>query len=122
MIHMITGITRFCSGHLIVKVKGSNRIGPFLSSVSANAIVDAHNSPQLQVITSMNGHPGAGQFGPMGMMNRPQMQQQQMQHQQQWMSRNPGGMRIGSQTMGTHLGPISTNGDSTPYIPASHQW
>ena len=56
----------------------------------------------------------------LGMMNRPQMQQQQqqqMQHQQHWMSPNPGGMRMGSQNMGTHLGPISTSGDSTPFQP-----
>lgn len=100
---------------------GPNRMGPFASSVSPNAVVGANNNPQM--ISSMNAHPGAGQY-PMGMMNRPQQQQQmqqQMQHQQQQsmmgMSPNPGGMRMGAQNMGTHLGPISTSGDSTPFQP-----
>ena len=99
---------------------GPNRLGPFSSSVSPNAVVGANNNPQM--ISSMNAHPGAGQY-PMGMMSRPQqqqLQQQQMQHQQQsmmGMSPNPGGMRMGTQNMGTHLGPISTSGDSTPFQP-----
>ena len=102
---------------------GPNRmVGPFSSSVSPNAVVGANNNPQM--ISSMNAHPGTGQY-PMGMMNRPQQlqqqqQQQQMQHQQQsmmGMSPNPGGMRMGAQNMGAHIGPISTSGDSTPFQP-----
>lgn len=97
---------------------GPNRLGPF-SSVSPNAVVGANNNPQM--ISSMNAHPGAGQYPP-GMMNRPQPQQQpQMQHQQQQammgISPNPAAMRMGSQSMGGHLGPISTTGDSTPFQP-----
>ena len=96
---------------------GPNRLGPF-SSVSPNAVVGANNNPQM--ISSMNAHPGTGQY-PMGMMNRPQQiqqQQQQMQQQQMMgMSPNPGGMRMGTQNMGAHLGPISTSGDSTPFQP-----
>ena len=99
---------------------GPNRMGPFSTTVSPNAVVGANNNPQM--ISSMNAHPGAaGQYQMPGMMNRPQMQQQQqMQLQQQstmGMSLNPGGMRMGSQNMGTHLGPISTSGDSTPFQP-----
>lgn len=102
---------------------GPNRIGPF-SSVSPNAVVNAQNNPQM--ISSLNAHPGTGQYPP-GMINRSQLQQQQqmqhqqMQHQQQammGMSPNPGGMRIASQNMGAHLGPISTSGDSTPFQPS----
>ena len=58
-----------------------------------------------------------------GMINRPQIQQQQQQMQQlqqsmMGMSPNPSGMRMGSQNIGTHLGgPISTSGDSTPFQP-----
>ena len=98
---------------------GPNRMGPFSTTVSPNAVVGANNNPQM--ISSMNAHPGAaGQYQMPGMMNRPQMQQQQQQMQQQQqsmmgMSPNPGGMRMGSQKMGTHLGPISTSGDSTPF-------
>jgi len=98
---------------------GPNRLGPF-SSVSPNAVVGANNNPQM--ISNMNAHPGTGQYPP-GMMNRPQPQQQpqmQVQHQQQammGMSPNPAAMRIGSQGMGGHLGPISTTGDSTPFQP-----
>ena len=101
---------------------GPNRIGPFSTFVSPNAVVGANNNPQM--ISSMNAHPGAAGQYQMGMMNRPQIQQQQQQQMQQQqqsmmgMSPNPGGMRMGSQNMGTHLGgPISTSGDSTPFQP-----
>ena len=99
---------------------GPNRLGPFSSSVSPNAVVGANNNPQM--ISGMNAHPGAAGQYPMGMMNRPQqLQQQQQQIQQQQsmmgMSPNPGGMRMAAQNMGAHLGPISTSGDSTPFQP-----
>ena len=97
---------------------GPNRIGPFSTGMSLNAVVGVNNNPQM--ISSMNAHPGAAGQYHMGMMNRPQIQQQQQMQQQSMMglSLNPSRMRMGSQNMGTHLGgPISTRGDLTPFPP-----
>ena len=53
-----------------------NRMEPFSTTVSPNAVIGANNN--LQMISSMNAHPGAvGQYQMPGMMNRPQIQQQQ---------------------------------------------
>ena len=80
---------------------------PFAASVSPNAVVGANNNPQMISNTGMN------QFPP-GIMNRPQGQPPQTMI---GMPPNPGGIRMGSPNTGTHLGPISTSGDPTPFQP-----
>jgi len=78
-------------------------VGPFATSVSPNAVVGAHNTPQM-----ISSHAGMNQY-PQGMMRS--------QSQMIGTSPNPGGMRIGSPSTGAHVGPISTSGDPTPFQP-----
>jgi len=78
-------------------------VGPFATSVSPNAVVGAHNTPQM-----ISSHAGMNQY-PQGMMRS--------QSQMIGTSLNPGGMRIGSPSTGAHIGPISTSGDPTPFQP-----
>jgi len=83
-------------------------VGPSVASVSPNAVVGEHNTPQM--ISSVNTHAGMNQYP--HRMVRSQSQQLMI-----GMSPNPGGMRIGSPNIGAHIRPISTSGDLPPFQP-----